>query len=395
MLQELGPCLVNSHGNGTIHNKYGWSAITNLLFVDQPAGVGFSYVDAERNGKPGPVPSNSFTSAQDMHIFLQIFISQAFPALQHNTFHISGESYAGHYLPTLASHIISQNTLYHSRTQILLKSVLIGNGYVSPLDTTFGYWETLCTTNPGIDAPIFNSTRCDIMATNLPRCLSVAETCYSYPDPAICAAAKSVCKSGVIDWYDGESGAGGRNRFDITAPCYMDDFCYRTTENVQSYLNLPHVQDALRIEEHMPAFRNYTVDSEAVAIAFYLTSDSGISMEPQVRYILESEVDILIYQGNLDLACNTAGNLKWADSMSWKGQAEFASKKLIGWGERKGSKGKIAGTMKEVKVMMGEGERRTRFAFVTIDGSGHMVPQDQPEVALDMLEKWLGGKGFD
>jgi hypothetical protein len=30
---------------------------------------------------------------------------------------------------------------------------------------------------------------------------------------------------------------------------------------------------------------------------------------------------------------------------------------------------------------------------VTIDGSGHMVPQDEPEVALYMLERWLDGRG--
>lgn len=200
MLQELGPCLINSHGNGTVYNEHGWSALTNLLFVDQPAGVGFSYIDTESDGTPGPVPSNSFTSAQDMHIFLQIFISQAFPALRKTPFHISGESYAGHYIPTLAAQIISQNSLYPSRVQVPLSSVLIGNGYVSPLDTTFGYWETLCTTNPGVSTPIFNSTLCDIMAANLPRCLSVAKTCYAHPDPAICAAASEVCATGVVNW---------------------------------------------------------------------------------------------------------------------------------------------------------------------------------------------------
>ena len=52
------------------------------------------------------------------------------------------------------------------------------------------------------------------MATNLPRCMSVAKTCYDRPDPAICAAASEVCWDGVVKWYDGESGAGGRNRFD-------------------------------------------------------------------------------------------------------------------------------------------------------------------------------------
>ena len=61
--------------------------------MDQPAGVGFSYVDDE-GGYPGRVPGDSFTSAADMHIFLQIFTSQAFPGLKDVPFHISGESYA-------------------------------------------------------------------------------------------------------------------------------------------------------------------------------------------------------------------------------------------------------------------------------------------------------------
>lgn len=277
-----------------------------------------------------------------------------------------------------------------------LKSILIGNGFVSPVDTTFGYWETLCTTNPGVPSPIFNSTRCDIMAEHLPRCLSVAKTCYAHPDPAICAAASTVCILGVVNWYDSESGKGGRNRFDITAPCEIDDFCYKNTEYVQSYLNLPAVQAALHIEKNMPAYGgNYTVGNWAVAEAFQRTNDLGISMEPQVRYVLESGVDVLFYQGNLDLACNTAGNLRWSNSMAWKGQAEYASKGLQAWGKSTSEKGKPAGTMKEVKIRMGDGERRTRFAFVTIDGSGHMVPQDQPEVALDMLGRWLDGKQFE
>jgi carboxypeptidase C (cathepsin A) len=35
MLQELGPCLINANGTGTVYNnEYGWSEETNLLFVD-------------------------------------------------------------------------------------------------------------------------------------------------------------------------------------------------------------------------------------------------------------------------------------------------------------------------------------------------------------------------
>lgn len=113
---------------------------------------------------------------------------------------------------------MSQNTLHPKQPQVLLKSLAIGNGYVSPLDTAFGYWETLCTTNPGVDKPVFNETRCEIMAANLPRCLDVANVCYEHPDPAICAAASTVCWYGVISYYDSESAAGGRNRFDSQLP---------------------------------------------------------------------------------------------------------------------------------------------------------------------------------
>lgn len=88
MLQELGPCLIDKKGNGTVYNRFGWSKNSSLLFVDQPAGVGMSYIDEGE-----PVPSGSFIAARDMHIFLQMFISQVFPETQHVPFHITGESY--------------------------------------------------------------------------------------------------------------------------------------------------------------------------------------------------------------------------------------------------------------------------------------------------------------
>jgi cathepsin A (carboxypeptidase C) len=88
LMGENGPCLINKEANGTVYNEYGWNKKANMLFVDQPAGVGFSHLD-----KGATVPSNSFIAAQDMHIFLQIFITKAFPNLKIQDFHISGESY--------------------------------------------------------------------------------------------------------------------------------------------------------------------------------------------------------------------------------------------------------------------------------------------------------------
>jgi cathepsin A (carboxypeptidase C) len=89
LFEEVGPCLVNEYGNGTNYNPRGWSRNSSLLFVDQPVGVGFSYLD-----KGYDLPSDSARAAVDMHRFLQIFISDVFPHHLESPFHLSGESYA-------------------------------------------------------------------------------------------------------------------------------------------------------------------------------------------------------------------------------------------------------------------------------------------------------------
>ena len=105
-----------------------------------------------------------------------------------------------------------------------------------------------------------------------------------------------------------------------------------------------------------------------------MTDDLSITLVPEVQYLLAHQIDMLIYQGNLDLACNTAGAKRWTANMAWKGQAEFNSLDLKSWKSSKDGKEVVAGTWKEVNIKMVEGdEKKTRFALVTIDGSGHMV----------------------
>lgn len=117
----------------------------------------------------------------------------------------------GHYIPALSTKIVQRNQRRYDKPMIPLKSVLIGNGYVSPLDTAYGYYETLCTTKPGVAQPVFNHTRCQIIADALPRCQNAYEACYRYPD--VCKATDESC--GVIgQLFHNESHAGGRDPFD-------------------------------------------------------------------------------------------------------------------------------------------------------------------------------------
>lgn len=76
------------------------------------------------------------------------------------------------------------------------------------------------------------------MATNLPRCLELAKVCYDHPDPVICAATATFCMEGVINYYDEESGKGGRNRFDSKSPRALGPHPSLLSISIDPQLNL-------------------------------------------------------------------------------------------------------------------------------------------------------------
>lgn len=47
LFEDVAPCLINEHGDGTYYTPWGWSKILSLIFVDQPVDVGFSYIDKD------------------------------------------------------------------------------------------------------------------------------------------------------------------------------------------------------------------------------------------------------------------------------------------------------------------------------------------------------------
>ncbi|KAF9342084.1 hypothetical protein BGX26_008413 [Mortierella sp. AD094] len=62
---------------------------------------------------------------------VQFYLSffEAFPAMKTKNMYITGESYAGRYVPYMAKHVLAYNTQNPSST-IPLKAVAIGNAYV-------------------------------------------------------------------------------------------------------------------------------------------------------------------------------------------------------------------------------------------------------------------------
>ena len=98
LFTEQGPYMTVSEGVLT-PNPYSWNKVANMLFVEQPAGVGFSYSDDTDDYKTGDEQA-----AIDNHALILAFLDR-FPEVKSNPFFITSESYGGHYMPSLAKEV--------------------------------------------------------------------------------------------------------------------------------------------------------------------------------------------------------------------------------------------------------------------------------------------------
>ena len=103
--------------------EYRWSRIANMLFIEQPVGVGFSYASGD-NVTDIYASNTDDNSAQRNVLAVNKFFS-LYPEYMSNEFYIAGESYAGIYVPTLAYDIVTAPDLY---TGPPLMGIAVGNG---------------------------------------------------------------------------------------------------------------------------------------------------------------------------------------------------------------------------------------------------------------------------
>ena len=111
LLGEVGPVTANNFAGEFKFNSYSWNKEVNLLAIEQPGGVGFSHTnDSKFNWNDELMGENLLAGIKD---FLKEF------GLQGRDFYVSGESYAGVYIPFLVKYIYNDNRhiLYIFRTQ--------------------------------------------------------------------------------------------------------------------------------------------------------------------------------------------------------------------------------------------------------------------------------------
>lgn len=366
LLTENGPCSVTADGASTQINPYSWTEAAHVLWLDQPAGVGYSY------GKQDDY--NEEMISEDAYYFLQNFF-KAHPEYSSNPLYVIGESYGGHYAPAIAHKIKTKNDSADvTLPTINLSGLAVGNGLTDPVEQYKWYPEMVYNNSHGIK--VVSKEVYDAMNTAVPKCVGLIEKCNEgdgFVNKFACQSAFVLCNIGLTSPYQ----ATGLNPYDIRKQCGDHPLCYDFSA-IEKWLNNPATKKALHVKDEA----KWQTCNMVINLKFH--TDWMKDFSHFVKDLVEGGIPALIYAGDVDFICNYLGNKAWTLGLDWEHKDEFNSAEEKEWGTRL-EDGKSAGLVRSSNGL----------TFMQVYDAGHMVPSDQPDVALNMIKTFVGGGSFE
>ncbi|CAH6719094.1 carboxypeptidase Y [[Candida] jaroonii] len=347
---ELGSSFINSTLQ-PVFNPSSWNSNASVIYLDQPVGAGYSYTNSSFVG-------SSEKAAEDVYVFLELFF-QKFPQFLKNEFHVAGESYAGHYIPAIGA-----NILKHPERSFKLTSVLIGNGYVDASHQELQSPKMLC--GEGGIPSIYTEEQCKVLNENIHASVTFSYLCAVSLNKFACLIAEhysKICYEPLAEL--------NLNPYDLRRECEDDGLCYKDLDYVADFLSLKSVRAAIGVD---PNF-DYKFCNHDVGARFALARDEVIPYEEKLAEILDANVPVLLYAGDKDFVCHWVGYDFVSNMIKFDGDDSYKKSEFKPWVKDGKEIGQVRGA---------EG-----LTFLRVYESGHMVPHDQPEVALDMLSAWL------
>ncbi|XP_077514994.1 putative serine carboxypeptidase CPVL [Amblyomma americanum] len=348
---EHGPYRVSRGGVPRLRDTT-WAQRYSMLYIDNPVGAGFSFTEDDRG-----YARNEVDVGRDLHEALQQFFT-LFHEYAGNDFYATGESYAGKYVPAIAHAI---DTAVAPRVKVNLRGIAIGDGMVDP--------ETMC---------------------------DYADFLYQI---------------GLVDRRQADyiRMKTGQAVDDIKQGRYLDAFLIfdelingDTTSRPSYFKNVTgldfYYNFLLSREPKCFGYYHSFVDSPVVRRAIHvgnLTFNNGDETESHLREdIMQSvkpwlaslmdkpQYKVLIYNGQLDIIIAYPLTDSFVMSIPWSGKAAFDKAPRMIW--KKPSGVGVAGYVRKVG----------NFTQVLVRDAGHILPYDQPEVALDLITRFIDDKPF-
>eukprot|EP00250_Pteridium_aquilinum_P020198 c24738_g1_i1 orf=77-1423(+) len=352
---ELGPWRVGED-QCLYRNPAPWNRIFGVLFLDNPVGAGFSIAPHVED-----IPTDQDGIAKDVYTALVGFYNR-FPALRSRPFYVTGESYAGKYVPSVATYILQQqgvdsHVLWGSFAGLRLDGVAIGNGLTHPIAQV------------QVHAP--TAYYMGLIDENERKAVDAI-------------AAKAVALIEDENWIDArdarvelltylENVTGLATLYDVrrTRQYYVTT---NGTDYLSAFMNKEEVQRSLLNVEPL------TWEDCSEAVSKMMASDVTKSTMHLVELLLNQSVPVLLYQGQFDLRDGVASTEAWIRLLQWDGITSFYASERKVW--------------KENNVMAGYVRSYGSLTHVVISNAGHLVPADQAYASQRMIEGWVSGQGI-
>ncbi|KAJ3040219.1 hypothetical protein HDV00_011316 [Rhizophlyctis rosea] len=377
LFDEVGPFRIGEDYQ-LRRNNFTWNDKYSMVFVDNPVGVGYSTVSPRvsaseaqewldhydyrtRKGDEDGDPQyergyavNQAAAAKDMVVFFERFY-EIFSDTKASDLYLTGESYAGKYIPALADAISSHND--KSANPIPLKGLAIGDGLTDPPSQIRVH--PMLALSYGIVTPY------------------QAEGLKTYVDAALRNATRqnwynaTQSRDSMFDYFGNVT--GGINTYDIRLG---HNPVNRTI--LYTFLNKTEIKVAVNLGP------DAMFEAKENAVPVYLFNDTMKSVAPLFPHLLDdAKYKVLLFQGEFDFRDGVAGQNEWIDGIEWSGQEGFraAERNRTIWKKKKDKTGNdLAGYITEF----------SRLKRVVVLNAGHFGPADQPEVTKQMIEDFVG-----
>lgn len=382
LLRENGPCrvLAGDGGGGVrvVPNPHSWTRVANVLWLDQPVGVGFSYADGPGAAATESEPETEARVAENFSVFLERWLADH-PRFRGRRLFVFGESYAGHYVPAIASRLLARG--------VRLSGLGVGNGWISPVVQYASAPRMAMNNSYGVQ--VVTPAAYAAMLEAVAPCTDGVRECLR--NASSCAGALSFCSARLDDPVV----SSGRNPYDIRQWCRfqprnlcgaLDSWQDIGARELQDFMDARATRLALGLLPPGPRMRQapWHLCSAAVGRRFGAL-DRLESFDRGLAAALSAGIPVLVYAGDADFMCNWMGLRDWSLRFEWPGQQAFVHAAVdVPWflpAAGNDTRPRAAGT------------RRTEglFSFVRVFGAGHMVPLDQPEAALHLFEQFTAG----
>jgi len=381
-------------------NWSSWNQYANVIYVDQPRYVGFSFGH-------GPKIASSKDAGKDMVTFINGWMD-LFPQYKQSDIFLASESYGGHYVPAWADAIndyneqeaqtpnsnsggqqrrkrlrgstkrntdesplayrrrISADATQHRETRenrendkIRLRGLIIGNGAVNETVQNQDTYEDFL-----IQAHLLPD---DYTKTSTPAAVE--------HDSTATAASRIYAAKRNFDAQVSAHIGYEPNYYDYRLKSESCDACvsYNYTDWA-NWFTLPEVKNALNVCGNAGA---NAFEGRAAGCVSLPGFDQGTEFDfsGALARSLEKGIDVIMYYGKQDRACDFVGGYKVANTLEWSGKETFANKAL--------SPLVVAGQE------MGQWKSHGGLTFVQVEDAGHMVPLDQPAAGAWIANKIL------